>query len=157
MEKTWTKALRDSISEVFSTMFFLVPDEDTSLAQSLAGNQAKGWLEGWLEVIQQEETVKVWVWAPPELVKELAANILSLDPDGITADDMIDAFKEMLNMVVGRLLTLVDTNSEWRMGLPNARHLETGTVGEATKQAQWLLSYDIEEKPLLAGCWSQQA
>jgi hypothetical protein len=157
MEKTWTKALRDSISEVFATMFFLVPEEDPSLAQSLAANQAIGWLESWLEVVHQEETAKVWVWAPPELAIELAANILSLEQDDISAEDMLDAFKEMLNMVVGRLLTIVDTSSEWRMGLPNARHLEKGTLGEATSQAQWIISYDIEEKPLLAGCCSQQA
>lgn len=155
MEQTWTTALRESISEVFSTMFFMVPEEDDSLAASLAGSQARGWLEGWLEVNHDQEQVKVWVWAPPDLVKELAANILSLEPDGITTDDMSDAFKEMLNMVVGRLLTVVDTKSEWRMGLPQARHIDAGTVGDATKQAQWHLSYDIEEKPLLAGCWSQ--
>ncbi len=155
MDKIWKTALRESISEVFSTMFFLVPEEEPSLAESMAGYQAEAWLEGWLEVTRGEEKVKVWIWSPPELVKELAANILSLEPDDTTPDDMLDAYKEMLNMVVGRLLTVVDTESEWRMGLPQARHLETGTVGEATSQAQWLISYDVEEKPLLAGCWSQ--
>lgn len=155
MEQTWTTALKDSISEVFSTMFFMVPEEDESLLQTLAGEPANGWLEGWLEVVQGEEKVKVWVWAPPDLAGELAANILSLDPDGITPDDMTDAFKEMINMVVGRLLTVVDTNSEWRMGLPQGRQLDGGTVGEASQQAQWHILYDIEEKPLLAGCWSQ--
>lgn len=155
MDQIWTTALRESISEVFSTMFFMVPEEDESLAQSLAGNQARGWLEGWLEVTRGQDKVRVWVWAPPDLAGELAANILSLEADDISADDMTDAFKEMLNMVVGRLLTVVDSKSEWRMGLPQGRHLERGTVGETTKQAQWLISYDIEEKPLLAGCWSQ--
>ena len=155
MDKIWKKALKESISEVFSTMFFLVPEEDASLAEALAGNQAGAWLEGWLEVTKGEEKVKVWIWSPPELVKELAANILSLEPEATTPDDMLDAYKEMLNMVVGRLRTVVDTESQWRMGLPQARHLAGGTVGEASSQAQWLISYDVEENPLLAGCWSQ--
>jgi hypothetical protein len=155
MDKIWKTALRESISEVFSTMFFLVPEEDAELAGSLAGNPSAAWLEGWLEVTKGEEKVKVWIWSPPELVKELAANILSLEPENTTPDDMLDAYKEMLNMVVGRLLTVVDTESEWRMGLPQARHLAEGTVGDATSQAQWLISYDVEEKPLMAGCWSQ--
>lgn len=155
MDKIWKTALRESISEVFSTMFFLVPEEDPSLAESLTGNRAQAWLEGWLEVTREGEKVKVWIWSPPELAKELAANLLSLEPEGTTPDDMLDAYQEMLNMVVGRLLTVVDTESQWRMGLPKARHLEEGTVGEASSQAQWLISYDVEEKPLLAGCWSQ--
>ena len=49
MDKIWKTALRESISEVFSTMFFLVPEEDDTLAESLAGNRAQAWLEGWLE------------------------------------------------------------------------------------------------------------
>jgi hypothetical protein len=155
MDKIWKTALRESISEVFSTMFFLVPEEDAALAESLAGNSVDAWLEGWLEMTKGEEKVKVWIWSPPELVKELAANILSMEPEDTKPDDMLDAFKEMLNMVVGRLLTVVDTESQWRMGLPQAKHLSGGTVGEATQQAQWLLSYDVEEKPLMAGCWSQ--
>ena len=155
MDKIWKTALRESISEVFSTMFFLVPEEDDTLAESLVGNRAQAWLEGWLEVTRDGEKVKVWIWSPPELAKELAANLLSLEPEGTTSDDMLDAYQEMLNMVVGRLLTVVDTESQWRMGLPQARHLEEGTVGEASSQAQWLISYDVEEKPLLAGCWSQ--
>lgn len=155
MDKIWKTALRESISEVFSTMFFMVPEEDASLAGSLAGNSAGAWLEGWLEVTKGQEKVKVWIWSPPELVKELAGNILSMEPEDTTDDDMLDAYMEMLNMVVGRLLTVVDKESEWRMGLPQARHLSGGTVEEATSQAQWLLSYDVEEKPLMAGCWSQ--
>jgi hypothetical protein len=136
-------------------MFFMVPEEDEPLAQSLAGDQAEGWLEGWLEVTRGQEKFKVWVWAPSELASELAANILSLEPDDISDEDMTDAFKEMINMVVGRLLTVTDKNSEWRMGLPQGRVMAHGTVGEAIQQAQWLAAYDIEEKPLLTGCWSQ--
>lgn len=156
MEKIWTTALRDSISDVFSTMFFLVPEEDPSLAQALADKPAQHWLEGWLEVKQQEENVMVWIWAPPELARELAANIFSMEPEEVSQDDLLDAFREMLNMVVGSLLTIVDKESLWRMDLPQARHLEAGLLGEVAAKAQWVLSYDVEEKPLLAGCWSQQ-
>ena len=79
MDKTWTKALRDSISEVFSTMFFMVPEEEEGLADRLAAEDAAGWLEGWVEITRPGESVRLWVWAGPGLAKELAGNILSLE------------------------------------------------------------------------------
>ena len=155
MEKTWTKALKESISEVFSTMFFMVPEEEPSLLESLSPEMVDGWLHGQLEVEHEDKAVRVCVLAPPELARELAANILSLDPEDLSQDDMLDAFREMLNMVVGNLLTTVDQESQWRMGLPQAETMDSAQTGNLCSQAEWLVSYEVEEKPLLAGCWSQ--
>ncbi len=155
MEKTWTKALKESISEVFATMFFMVPEEEPSLRESLSPEMVDGWLHGQLEVKHEDEAVRVCVLAPPELARELAANILSMDPEDLSQDDMLDAFREMLNMVVGNLLTTVDQESQWHMGLPQAETMESAQLDDLCSQAEWMVSYEVEEKPLLAGCWSQ--
>jgi hypothetical protein len=151
MDKTWTKALRDSISEVFSTMFFMVPEEDEGLADRLAAEDAAGWLEGWVEITRPGESVRLWVWAGPGLAKELAGNILSLEEEDLGPEEVLDAYAEMLNMVAGSVLTAVDPDSQWKLGLPQARRREGGRLGELAGGAQWTLGFDVESRPLLAG------
>jgi len=96
MEKTWTKALMDSISEVFSTMFFMVPENDADMEQSVSGDSADDWVEGWVELEGPDESVRLCVWAPVRAARELAANILSCELHELDGDDMLDAYREML-------------------------------------------------------------
>jgi hypothetical protein len=151
MDKTWTTALKGSISEVFSTMFFMVPEEDEGLAERLTGEDAAGWLEGWVDITRSGETVRLHVWAGPGLAKELAGNILSLEEDDLGPEEVLDAYAEMLNMVAGSLLTTVDPESQWKLGLPQATRRSSGRVGELSAGASWVLGFDVEGRPLLAG------
>lgn len=151
MPNKWMKALKGSISEVFSTMFFMVLEEDPEVPGENRAKSAGGWLEGWLEVTREGQKVRLWVWAPPEASRELAANLLSSDPSELTTDEVLDAYREMLNMVSGSVLTTVDTEGEWKMGLPNSRQLEQGQLGQAWSQAPELLGLIWEDVPLAAG------
>ena len=151
MKENWIKALKDSISETFSTMFFMVPDEEEQLDEQIGGQPAQGWIEGWAEVSCQDQGVRLWVWAPKNLADELACNILSCDPSELSSGELIDAYREMINIVVGSLLTKVDKDSKWNMSLPQARELETGSVQESISQSPECLFYDVEGSPLVAG------
>ncbi len=151
MEKIWIKALKDSISEVFDTMFFMVPVPEPGLAEKVADLPASGWYEGSLSVRQQFEQVSIYVWAPSELATELAANILSSEPEELSTADVQDAYKEMLNMVAGSVLTVVDADSKWRMGLPQSTRLEQGALGQRLGLASQSLYFDVEERVLVAG------
>ncbi|MGD9124827.1 MAG: chemotaxis protein CheX [Desulfarculaceae bacterium] len=151
MEETWTKALRDSISEAFSTMFFMVPEEDSEILEEIKNSSTEGWTEGWVEVSRPEQSVRFWVWAPSDVARELAANILSSEPDEVSSEDILDAYGEMLNIVVGSVLTIVDDKGEWKMGLPHAEPVPQQTLGEAVNQTQQSISFDVEGKPLLVG------
>jgi len=152
MEKTWTKALKASISDVFSTMFFMVPEEDPGLCQEMAGEDAQGWLEGRVELVREEGGgLAIWCWAHSGLARELAANILSLEPDELSESDIVDAYAEMLNMVAGSLLTAVDQKAQWRLGLPQATVSQGGRLGARTTRAAELLCFDLEGKPLIVG------
>jgi len=151
MEQNWTKALKDSISDAFSTMFFMVPEEDPDLKGQVYPAPAAGWIEGWAEVTQKDRKVRLWVWAARELAGELAGNILSSDPGSISPEEVLDAYREMINIVVGSLLTKVDKESQWNMSLPQSKRLETGTVGENLAKAPELFFYDMEGSPLAAG------
>ncbi|MGD8561761.1 MAG: chemotaxis protein CheX [Desulfarculaceae bacterium] len=98
-----------------------------------------------------EQSVRFWVWAPSDVARELAANILSSEPEDVSSEDILDAYGEMLNIVVGSVLTLVDEKGEWKMGLPHAEPVPQQTLGEAVNQTQQSISFDVEGKPLLVG------
>ena len=107
MEKTWMTALRDSISETFSTMFFVVPEIDEELAEREGGFHGgmAGIRAAWM-FPKAKKSLKIWIWGPTELAGELAANILSSEPEDLGAEDILDAYREMLNMVVGSVFVL---------------------------------------------------
>jgi len=151
MEQNWTRALKGSISDAFSTMFFMVPDEDPDLKEKIYSEPAAGWIEGWAEVTRQDRKVRLWVWSTSDLAGELAGNILSADPAGISPEEVLDAYREMINIVVGSLLTKVDKESQWNMSLPQSERLNTGTMAETLAKAQELFFYDLEGSPLAAG------
>lgn len=157
MEQKWTKALKDSISEVFSTMFFIVLVADDNILNQVGDQESQGWYEGWLEMSLPPVTTTVWVWSPAGVVGELASNFTSLDPSELDEETLLDAYREALNMVAGKLLTIVDTEGSWQMGLPQARVLDAGKLQAALGQAQKRFSYDAEDRPVLAGLSIQDA
>lgn len=151
MKESWIKALKDSISETFSTMFFMVPDEEPAPNGEIGLEPAQGWIEGWAEVTHQDQGVRIWVWASKDLADELAGNILSSDPSELSPGELLDAYREMINIVVGSLLTKVDTESKWNMSLPQAKELSAGTVREIISGYPDRLFYDVEGNPLMVG------
>lgn len=151
METNWSSALKDSISEVFSTSFFLVPESYPDPPEMAHQMSADGWFEGYLDFTRSGEVVRIWVWAPENIAVELAANIFACDPEEVDTEQVLDAYREMINMVSGNLLTVVDAESAWKMGLPNASMLGTGTVGEARKAATQDMIFDVEGSPIIAG------
>lgn len=157
MEQDWNRALRSSISGVFSTMFFMVPEWDPELALKLGGVKATGWYEGWVDFVKPPQAIKVWVWAPPDLAAELAANIMAAEPGTLDSEQTLDAYREMLNMVAGSLLTSMDPMGNWKMGLPQGRLLPQITIRDLLKQVQDELVFEAEGRPFLAGLKITQA
>lgn len=153
MEQDWNRALRTSISDVFATMFFVVPEWDPELVLKLGAAKAAGWYEGWVDLVRLNENIRVWVWvwAPPELAAELAANIMAAEPGSLDVEQTLDAFREMLNMVAGSLLTTMDHLGSWKMGLPQSRLLPQTMVKDLLKQVQEELAFEAEGRPFLAG------
>ena len=151
MKQEMTKILKDSISEVFSTMFFMVPEEEPRLAEEAAGLEVKGWLRAALAATKGDETLEVYIWTSPQMSLELAANILSCEPEDVGAVDLIDAHQEMINMVLGSVLTAGDRASEWKLGLPKSHRLTGGTFGDLMGSAQKTILFAVDDKPFLAG------
>ena len=151
MDQNWTKALKASISDTLGTMFFAVPEENPKLMAAGQVSSDMAWLLGWVVVKSGPQVVKVWLSSPEPLGKELAANLLSLEGVELSAEDLEDAYQELLNMVVGGLLTSVDSNSQWSMGLPEVVQLKANMLSQTLSKSEQSMAYDVEGFPLLAG------
>jgi hypothetical protein len=151
MDKEWNRALRSAIADVFATMFFIVPEWDPELGLKLASQKAGGWYEGWVDFDRAPKSLRVWVWSPPELAAELAANIMASRIEDLDEEQILDAFREMLNMVAGSLLTSMDPAGQWKMGLPQGRVLPPTPLKDLLKQVGDELAFEAEGRPFLAG------
>ena len=66
--------------------------------------------------------------------------------------ELLDAYREMINIVVGGLLTKVDTESQVEHEpAPGQRSWKPAPVKEIISQAQKCLFYDVEGNPLVVG------
>jgi CheY-specific phosphatase CheX len=111
--------MKDSISEVFETMFFLPLDFDENTSpkeqkerineEMLAVKLAfKGPLSGYFIFI-----------IPKKLTLSLTAGFLGEDLADTTLDKIHGTVKEMLNMVAGNLFSRLDSKAVFDLGIPN--------------------------------------
>lgn len=81
-------------------------------------------LPGWetsIDVRSADEsaTVRLWLSFEESSARELAGNMLALDPEGLPEEDVRDAMQELANMVAGSCVVLLGPEN-WRLGLPRA-------------------------------------
>jgi CheY-specific phosphatase CheX len=80
------------------------------------------------------------LWAPASLARSIAANMLGLDPGvSIAEEKLVDALKEIVNIIVGNFLTeMYGTGIAATLGLPSL--LDPAALAEAygNPDALWL-------------------
>lgn len=137
--KALKKATMGSISEILETMFFM-PSEfsekkdlgalksapDTPLISSSLS--FTGPVSGTFAVV-----------APLPLAKELAANLLGLEPAEVDREEVEATVKELLNMVAGKSFALFDKKSVFNMGVPDLVDAESIIREKAKKEEQEII------------------
>ncbi len=116
MDGKWQEAMRAAISEVLETMYFT----DVVFQQKGPAEDFLGWVAA-IEVLSVEEstTVRLNLGFAESFARELAGNMLGLDPEGLPDEDVRDALQELANMVAGSCVVLLGPE-KWRLGLPLA-------------------------------------
>ena len=131
MKKTLMTAMKNSISEVMETMFFL-PVEfrgETSLGGAGIGQEFVG------SCIRFTGDVGgvMMLFAPRDLVGEMGENFMGESRDHLTEDHLSGTLTEMLNMVCGNALSKIGSKEPFELGIPQVlKHLEipeTESVG----------------------------
>ncbi len=86
-----------------------------------------------------------------DLVRQLAANVMGIDPDDPLADEKsIDAFKEMLNTTLGVMLPLItrDPSDIFDVSLPQANLYQSPAEWQYFVNQAGVMVVDIESHPL---------
>ncbi len=123
-----TNAMKDSISEIFETMFFMplefeegkaIEDLEKSIDEPMICAQIdfSGPFKGALAVM-----------LPRGLARELSANFLGEDEGAVTEEIVEGTIKEILNMLAGKMLSFYDANLVFDLAIP-----ETAEVSEIKK------------------------
>jgi len=91
--------LKAATFEVMETMFFLFPETVEEVADFFHGPGIRAWVP-----INGPLLFRVGLTVPLKMAQEMTANFLGEDPENITSDKVMDAFKEAANMLAGSFL-----------------------------------------------------
>jgi hypothetical protein len=108
--------MRDAISNVLETMFFLVPAfEETEGSQTF--QDGTFFLESSITMGNDSQNVRLLFRVTRDFVSMITANFLGVEQGEVTVEEMEDTLKELANMVGGDCLARLPTNS-WELGIP---------------------------------------
>jgi CheY-specific phosphatase CheX len=116
--ETIQEHLREAISEVMETMFFLP-------VQFLDGPEPLGeWLSVEKKVMEAliefegARAGRVFLLVPHPALKEMAANFLGLEEEEVSEEHAEDTLKEAINMMTGRMLSMLSREGGCALLIP---------------------------------------
>ncbi len=143
--------LKEAISRVMETMFFLP-------VQFADGPRPLGeWffreanvLEALID-FQGSRSGRGFLLVPVQGLKEMAANFLGLREAEVSEEQVRDTLKEAVNMMMGQMLSLLDRDGGYALGIPRfAGATNLSEVREENSPAA-LLVFETEKTHLAAG------
>jgi hypothetical protein len=140
MTAQFQPVVMDVISEVLEKMFYAMVDFDDNLADKMYdfGSEIRMFNpRGWVGISLQ---------VSEEFARMITANLLGVNEDQVGEDDLLDALRELANMIGGNCQAYV-SDEGWSLGLPRAWR----TGGEEGRRA----SADATE--LRFGCLGEAA
>lgn len=115
---TLTSAMKNSISNVLETMFFLPVDFDDSVSKE------KLWDMDNDKVIAAKLNFSgplngyTIFYIPEKLAKSLTADFMGKEEKNISGDQAKGTVKEMANMITGNTFSLYDSETVFNLGIP---------------------------------------
>jgi hypothetical protein len=108
--------MKDAISNVLGTMFFLVPA--FAEGESPRGfNQGPFFLESSIAISGDSQRLRLCFQATRAFASIITANFLGVGQEEVTTEEMEDTLKELANMVGGDCLSRLPAGN-WDLGIP---------------------------------------
>jgi hypothetical protein len=144
----FSRMMRDAISNVLETMFFLVPAFEEG--EKLQGfSQGPFLLESSITITGEEGRLRLHFRATRAFASIITANFLGVGPEEVSPEEMEDTLKELANMVGGDCLSRLPADN-WALGIPKLEPARTSTDDYSTPQMySLLLSLDEELMALI--------
>jgi chemotaxis protein CheX len=137
--------MRDAISNVLETMFFLVPGiEETQSAEVFDKKPLV--LESSITMVSEADNLRMLFRVTKDFVSLITANFLGVESEEVTEEEMEDTLKELANMVGGDCLARLPANS-WKLGIPKIDQPKANPDDYSASNMCTLLLY-LDEEPM---------
>jgi hypothetical protein len=137
--------MRDAISKVLETMFFLVPEFQE--IQSTEAFQYKPLsLESSITMASEAQNLRLLFRVTKDFVGLITANFLGVGQEEVTEEEMEDTLKELANMVGGDCLARLPANS-WKLGIPEI-HQPMANPDDYLGSNMCSLLLSLDEEPM---------
>jgi chemotaxis protein CheY-P-specific phosphatase CheC len=151
MQETMMMTMKQAISNVLETMFFL----------PIQIVEDRGLLNTWFteEPVIKRARVQFagpfsgsfFLLVPANMAREVAANFLGLEEAEVERDQEEDTVKEALNMIGGYVLSQVDKADEFQLGIPEILPENEFDTALTDKLHENMIFIKTEENHLAAG------
>lgn len=124
-KKALISAIKVSISDVLSTMFFM-PVDVVSAASSDNRVDESEIVSVSLDFTGPAKGV-FWLELPMALARDVTSDFLGMDSGRLSAEDVTGTIKEMINMLVGNALSVYAPEETFTLGIPTSALRKTDT------------------------------
>lgn len=140
--------MKDAISNVLETMFFLVPVFEEG--EHLRGpSQEPFLLDSTITITGERQRLRLLFRATRAFASTITANFLGVGQEEVAPEEMEDTLKELANMVGGDCLTRLPADN-WELGIPKIEPSKTNPEEYAAPHMySLLLSLDEELMALI--------
>ncbi len=114
MSLEWQPVLKDVISEVLETMFFSIVDFTEGECGTADFDYATQ-----ISLINHESRLEILVQFKNDFARTITANLLGIDEEEVSEDDLQDSLRELANMVGGGYHARI-LSKHWQLGIPLA-------------------------------------
>lgn len=116
MMPRYSTMMRDAISNVLETMFFLVPAfQDVENLETLPHNLF--FLESSITITGDKQHFQLLIRATKAFGTVITANFLGVSQEEVVLEELEDTLKELANMVGGDCLSRLPP-ANWKLGIP---------------------------------------
>ena len=129
MALEWEQVLKDVISEVLETMFFVMVDFEEGGPVDRPFDY-----ESEILVLNHKGRIAISLRVSEEFARMITANFLGIEEDQVDDDDLEDSLKELTNMIAGGYHAHIN-DVDWQLGLPRARKIGPGEMDTAQAAA----------------------
>ena len=143
-----TQLMAQAADEVLGTMYFSFVDQVTVLDDLMDGPVIESGLHGHIE-FSGPVTGAVDTYCGEGPTRVLSANFLGEDEEEVAPEVVVDAFKELTNMIVGRFLALIEPEKVCDLGLPVVTEFEKLDLNEFLNRPESALILDTGEGALV--------
>jgi len=123
MQPQLQKMMKDAISSVLETMFFLAPAYDEG--ESLQSFQREPFfLESSITITGKVQLLRFLFRVTRNFASTMTANFLGVGQEEVAVEEMEDTLKELANMVGGACLARLPSDN-WGLGIPKIEQPKT--------------------------------